>query len=225
MSDEQVTNANVPAKKGRGCFFYGCLTLVVVVLLAALGLVFGVRYFVNRAVEKYTDTGPMTLPKVEMTLPEAAVVQDRVKAFKEALQAGNPTEALVLSEKDLNALIAAAPDFAPLKDKVYLSINGDQIKGQISMPLDNFPIGRTSGRYLNGSAAIRLAMNNGVLTATLESLEVKGEPVPEQFMAGIRQQNLAKDAYNNVAQAELLRKLESVEVKDGHVEVKARAGK
>ena len=218
MSEEQV-------KKGRGCFFYGCLTVVVLVLVAALGLFFGARYFINRTIEKYTDTGPMTLPKVEVSAPEAAVIQDRVKAFEAALQTGSPTEALVLTEKDLNTLISASPDFAALNGKVYVSIAGEQIKGQISIPLDQFPIGRTAGRYLNGSAGIRLAMNNGVLTATLESLEVKGQPVSEQFMAGIRQQNLAKDAYNDVRKADMLRKLESIEVRDGHLEIKARAGK
>ncbi len=37
----------VPARKGRGCFFYGCLTSVVLLLLAGLLIFLGVRFVRN----------------------------------------------------------------------------------------------------------------------------------------------------------------------------------
>jgi hypothetical protein len=218
MNDTQV-------QKGRGCFFYGCTTLAVVLVVIVVGGFFAARSFVNKAIEKYTDTAPMALPKVEISAAEAAAVQDRVKVFKAALDAGTNTEALALSEKELNALIAQSPDFAELKDKVYVGIVSNRITGQISLPLDKFPIGRTTGRYLNGSAAFNVSMDGGVLLVTLESLEVKGAPLPAQFLQGLKQQNLAKDADQDIKRAELLRKLQSIEVRDGRIVVTSRAGR
>jgi hypothetical protein len=212
-------------KKGRGCFFYGCLTLVVGLLVVALGAVLFVRSFVNKAIEKYTDTQPMALPKVEVSAAEAAVIQERVKTFKTALDASTNAEPLALTEKELNGLIAYSPDFADLKDKVYVGIVSNQITGQISIPIDKFPIGRTAGRFLNGAAGFNVSMDNGVLLVTLQSLAVKGEPVSAQFLQGMQQQNLAKDADKDVNRAELLRKLQAIEVKDGRVIITPRAGK
>ena len=42
-------------------------------------------------------------------------------------------------------------------------------------------------------------------------------------MTKIRQKNLAKDAYNNPKNAAMLRKLESMEIKDGKVIIRVRA--
>jgi hypothetical protein len=198
-----------------------------IVLVAAA--YFGFRYAANQVIQKYTDSGPMTLPKVEMTAEEAGSIQQRFKAFKSAIEAGTPTEPLMLAEKELNALITASPDFAKLKDKVYVSLDGTQIKGQISLPLDDLPLPwfarMARGRYLNGGAGFNVSMKNGVLLVTLQSLEVKGEAVPDQFMAGFRQQNLAQEIYKDAKNVETLGKLESIEIKDGKLEVKARAGK
>ena len=59
-----------PAEKKRhGCFFYGCITLLIFVFVVAVAGFFFVRYFVNMAnatIAKYTETEPMTFPKVEM---------------------------------------------------------------------------------------------------------------------------------------------------------------
>lgn len=220
-------NQAVPPRKGRGCFFYGCLTLVVVVILGLAGLYLGVRSVAKQVIQRYSDSSPITLPAVEISAEEAAAAQQQLKAFQSALDAGTPAEPLVLGEKEINALIAASPDFAMLKDRVHIAIDGDQIKGQISYPLDELPLpwfARIArGRYLNGSAGLSVSMTNGALLVTIQSLEVKGEAVPEQFMAGLRQQNLAQNVYKDANSMATLRKLESIVIKDGKLEVKARS--
>ena len=62
-----MTDPNVPPpiRKGRGCFFYGCLTSLVLLLVVFLLALFTVRWIRNE-INAYTDTAPMTLPKVEM---------------------------------------------------------------------------------------------------------------------------------------------------------------
>lgn len=130
---------------------------------------------------------------------------------------------LELTTPEINALIRKHAPY--LRDRVFIAIEGEQIKGQVSLRLADLPIPFvrrwTRGRYLNGSASFRASFEGGVLIVTLESLEVRGSAVPELVMEEIRKENLAKDLYKDPKHAELLarlgRKVERIEVKDGRI--------
>src|SRR5690242_1970992 len=98
MSD----TATPPPKKGRGCFFYGCLTCIVLLVLGCVMAFFAFR-FVKNQVNQYTDSQPTPLPVVEMADPEFKQLESRVKAFGEAMDKATPVEPLVLTERDINA--------------------------------------------------------------------------------------------------------------------------
>jgi len=210
------------AGKGRGCFFYGCLTLVILFVVGAIGLYFGTRYAINRMVAQYTSATSMPVPRVEGTPEEIQGVQDRFRAFADALRSGQPAEALSLSEKDLNLLINNVRDAAQFKDAIHVGIVSNRLKGTLSLPMENLGLGWRSlrGRYFNGVAELKASLQNGVFMVNLDALEVNGKPVPEQIMAGIRSQNLAKDLYKDAQSVELLRKIETIVVDDGRVLVK-----
>jgi len=207
----------------RGCFFYGCIIasilMALVLILIGLGVYFGYRFF-TQLVEQYTATAPRDLPKVEMPADQRTSLKKRVEEFGKAVEEGKAVESLVLTGDDLNALIEEEPE---LKGKVYLKIEGDELKGQVSFPLEKLGFAPLKGRYLNGEADLKASLNNGVLIVTLDSIEVNGKRVPEEAMTNIRQENLAKDAYKNPKHAEILRKLESLEIKDGKIIIKVRA--
>jgi hypothetical protein len=212
-----------PAPKRRGCFFYGCLTAVVLLLLAGL-LVFFVIRFARNKFNSLTDSQPLKMPKVEMTDTEFQILQQRVKAFGGALEQGKALEPLTLSERDLNALIALSGNTKELADKVHVSLNGNQVKGMVSIPLSGLGwLGK--GRYLNGEATFKVSLENGVLIVTAEDIRVKGQPIPESVMSQLRHENLAKDAYKDPKNAEAIRKFESIQVEDSQVTVKARTAK
>ena len=219
-----MTYEQTPApsgKKGRGCLFYGCLTSIVLLLIAGIMVVVAIQY-VKSLINTYTDTSPMVLPKVEMPAAEYEALEKRVGEFKESLDKSNGVPALVLSGQEINALIANQPDAKVLKDKFHISLEGDQIKGQVSIPLGESHLPFTKGRYLNGAAAFKASLQNGILIVTANSIEVKGKPLPEAFMSQLRNENLAKDVYRDPKKAEALRKIESIEVKDGKLIVKPR---
>jgi len=131
---------------------------------------------------------------------------------------------LVLTEKEINALIVKSANAKDLADKVHVSLNGDEITGQVSFPLSQLGwLGR--GRYLNGEATFKVSLDNGVLIVTAKEIKVKGKPLPEKFMSQLRQENLAKDAYKNPKNAEAIRKLDRIEVKDSRVVITPRTGK
>ncbi len=209
-----------PPPKRRGCLFYGCLTSVVLVLLAGLLVFLGVR-FVRNQINSYTEAQPLKMPKVEMTDAEFQALDERVKSFAQALEAGKGLEPLTLNERDLNALLARSANTKELADKVHVSLNGNEVKGMISIPLSGLGwLGK--GRYLNGEATFKVSLENGVLIVTAQEIRVKGLPIPESVMTQLRGENLAKEAYKDPQHAEAIRKFESIQVEDSEVTVKAR---
>jgi hypothetical protein len=213
-----------PQSRQRGCFFYGCVIAcvlsVLLIILLALGGYLAYRAF-DRFLERHTSREPRQLPKVQLSVEQQKDVVNRFKAFRQAVNDGTATEPLVLSGDDLNALVEEVP---ALKGRVFFTIEGEKVKGQVSIPLANFmDTSLTRGRYLNGEAEFSASLSDGVLVVTLDSIEVNGEHFPEQLMADLRKKNLAKDAYENPENAKMIRRFESLQIKDGKIILKPRA--
>lgn len=206
----------LPPPKKHGCFFYGCIASVVLLALLVVGIFLAARYALGSFVTNYTDTAPMTLPKSDLPPDQLKQLLARFDAFEKAAQAHTNTAPLTLTGPEANALLASAPELKPYKDEFFVDFSGDQTKAQISLPLDSVhvPMLNTKGRYLNGKGTFTLAVSNGLLSATVDSLEVKGRQVPAEFLASLRQQNLAQGINSNT-NSPLLRQFESVQVKDG----------
>jgi hypothetical protein len=208
-----------PLPKKRGCFFYGCITAVVLLALAILGIFLLVRFGIgrlNRMVTDYTDTTPVALPKIEMPPDQLKLLTARVDAFEQAVEAHSNTPPLTLTGPEANALLASTPELKAFKDKIYVSFEGEETKAQISFPLDSLPpmpMLNVKGRYLNGTGTFKLAISNGLLSVNVDSLEVKGKPTPATFLASLQQQNLAQ-SFNQSTNAAVLRQYESVQVKN-----------
>lgn len=165
--------------------------------------------------EKYTDTKPLPLPTVTMPQAEYDQLERHVDNFRDDLRAGRQAQTLELSSDQINALIAHDPDFKGLKDKVFVSVEGQQLKAQISLPMQELGLPRLKGRYLNGKGTFSLSLHNGILDVRAEELEVKGKPVPPTYMDAIRRQNLAAGANDNPRASVGLNQLQSIEFRDG----------
>ena len=200
------------------CFLWGCATLALVLVLGSLVAGFTFRYVFQQAREKYTDDEPIDLPVVEMEREELDALIDRVDAFEQGLRDDEPVEALVLTQKDLNALFQHHPELTHFAGRVYVTIEEDDVlTGQVSVPLDFFP--GLGGRYFNGSATFDAAIEDGRFTVFVVSATLKGEPVPETFMDGLRGENLAKDLHSDPDTKELIDKIERLEIKDGTITI------
>lgn len=209
-------------KKGHGCFFWGCITsliiLVIGVLLIGGGLYYGYRYLVNMA-KDYSETAPATLPPATMPVADRKVLHERFDAFTEAVKKDEPVEPIILTADDLNALIDDNPDF---KGTAHVTIEGNQIKAEVSLPLRKLPVAELADRYLNGSATLRVSLQNGVLDVRADSLEIKGKPVPPDVLKALREQNLTKDVGNDPEQRKSMEKIDRLEVKDGKIIITPR---
>jgi hypothetical protein len=223
-------SAPEPPKKARGCFFYGCVTCIALFLLAAVILLLGGWYTVrslNALVTEYTDTVPMALPKVDMPPEELAKLKARVAVFKQALDAHANTPPLILTGREINALMQDSPQVKQLNlnDKFYVDLEGDHLKGQISLPLDQLPkipFVHTAGRYLNGTGEMAAEVTNAALSLTIVSLEVKGQPLPAKFMGPLQQQNLADKLNQDPTNVAEMSHFESIEIKDSTLIIKAK---
>jgi hypothetical protein len=221
FSPEQYSAAE-PPREGHGCFFYGCIIAIVLAVLALIALGVG-GYLTYRAylkfVDQYTSATPMTLPKVEMPEEERKALQERFDVFKKAIDEGQDAEPLVLTGDELNVLLANA---SGVKDRVYFIVEGDKLKGEVSLPLDALGLPGVQGRYFNGKATFLASLKGGQLVVNVDSAELNGQPLSEQIMTGLRTTNLAQDAARQPENAAFLNKLESIEIKDGKITVKAR---
>jgi hypothetical protein len=196
-----------PRKFPWGCLIGGCLTVVVLMVgsIAAVGL--GTYWFYKQQIAQYTSDTARELPVLEKTEEEIKAIQARVETFQAQVEKGEAPDQLVLTADDINALLSKEEQ---LRGRVFVSIEDGQIQAEMSFPTDAIP--GAKGRFFNGSVAVEASLEEGVLIVTLQSAEVNGQPVPESIMAGIRQENLAKDMYKDAELAEKLRKFESLEI-------------
>lgn len=207
-----------PPKPRRGCFFYGCISGAVLLVLVLGALWIGLRY-VKNMVNSFTDSKPTELPTLQMAKAEIEQVKQRFEAFEQAVREQHATKPLVLTTDDINALIASSSGPQELKGKLYVSLEGDQAKGEVSVPLQDVGLRMFKGRYLNGSATFNLGFRDGVLIVTPQTLVVKGKPVPEVYMQEIRKQNFAASLTNQPAAAAVLQGLRDIHVKEGKVTI------
>src|SRR5207244_677439 len=139
----------------------------------------------------------------------------QLEACRESVRAGRSTAPLALTSDEINALIATDPDLQPLKGKLYVTLENDHIKGQLSVSMDEAGLPMFRGRYLNGSGTLSLSLRTGILRLTAQEIAIKGKPLPDLYMQDIRKQNLARNINNNPRASVALDRLDSIEVKDG----------
>jgi hypothetical protein len=206
-------------RKSRGCFFYGCITVLiigVIGLLLCVAAFVTLGYFANRMINEYTDTAPAPIPQVNLPDDQRKEVIDRWQAFRKAVDEGREAE-IVLTADEINALIEREPEF---KGKVYVTIKDDQITAQISWPLT---IPFKGQRYLNGSGTITAEMKDDKLDVRLKDLEVRGKHIPDDAKKQLAGQNLAEEYVKDPDNRAMIRKFRSIQIKDGKVYIKARS--
>lgn len=223
------TNTPPPVKKGRGCFFYGCMISLAAGVLAVALIVIGVLVAVHRVnalIVEYTDTTPMTLPAVDMPADELTKLKARLGEFSHALDAQTNTPPLVINTQELNALIAdhAAGGLVNMSNTFHVDLTGELMKGQISLPLGqlvHIPLIHTEGRYLNGTGDFAVTVTNAQLQFSVNTLEAKGKPLPLEFKTWLEQ--FVSDVVNkNPTNSAALTRYDSIGVKDGTLIIKAK---
>lgn len=221
-----------PEPRRRGCLFYGCVVVVVLSVLLMLALALGAFLAYRTAMryrDVYTATAPVELPKLGLSEADRDRAVARMTAFRDAVEAGEDVEPLVLTSDDLNALIQESPR---LKDRIYLTLEGDKIKAKVSFPLAEIKdLSFTRGRYLNGEADLKAVVKDGVLSLEFDSMVADGKELPEVVCDILSQSDIILDDEDDSNDTEeerrvrsFIRRIASLEVEDGRMIVTPESG-
>ena len=213
---QQLPQYQQQRKGSGGCGGCGVMSAVgcVVVVLLALAIVFMGWWAVKSVVVKYTDTKSLNLPVSDASDDEAKALFSRMRTFGDAVKADQPVEPLELTARDINTYIQKSPNATGVLFQVYFNIEGSQIMGQVSIPLELFtPM--LKGRWLNGAGTFKMQMTQQRFFLFLESMKVKDEQVSERVMKDLRQKNLMEGANQNPDLQQVLAKIEAIDVRDG----------
>ena len=214
-------------KKGRGCLFYGCITIIVVIVSLFVGTYLGTRYALNAVVTKYTSNAPAEVPDLNLSEEERT---RRVGLLQTNLQETLRTGGMVsLDEIDLNLLLEESPDLKNFADQMHIGIETNLIKAQVSIPLDQFAEWKKvakrfrskqlSGRYLNATLSLKPGFQNKKLELELVDVTVNGESLPETFTGKIDLDALTQEANQDPEVRRVLDRIRAVEVSDGQVKI------
>jgi hypothetical protein len=192
------------AKKGRGCFFYGCLTTAVVVILGIVGIYIGARVFWKHNVNKYTATNGVAIAPISIPREQGKAVLNKVEDFLADLKAGKATGPLELTSDELDYFLRNSEGWAHMRDHFHIAVNNGRVTADLSFPLEAMHPSM-KGRFLNATAELKPKIENGALVIEMQSVQAKGQTVPAKILAGFQQGMRWKPDGNE---------LESIEVKD-----------
>jgi hypothetical protein len=145
----------------------------------------------------------------------------RVEEYGKSLRARTASEPLRLSGDEINALIQTGEAAPGLGKKVYVRPEGDKLNVDFSFPLDG-AIPMTEGRYLNGTAVVKLAIENGDPVVRVESVEANGKPIPDWVMKRLEEQLPLDRIKSEPDIRAMLQNIQSVDVRDEQLVITPR---
>jgi len=204
-------------QKNRGCFYYGCLTLsiltVVALVFSGIGIYFAYQNVTSK-VDSIAENAPSDLRTESHSPEEQERLRSKIAAFAEATAAQRPIEPLTLDAKDINSLIQSEEKLLPLKDHLKIEIDGDEIKASISLPLAVF---KRPEQYFNGTATVKFVDGEKGTQIFVSSLHSKGGQIPEVVMSLIRNTDLLSEMRKSAESREIIDQLDRIQVKNGYL--------
>jgi hypothetical protein len=176
-----------PRQKGLGCFARGCLILLVFAIVLAIACFAGMYWGFQRhsaivhgiywlAKTHSIAEAPLPVPEFTASDEQIQAVRERWEDFDQKTRAGQPAE-IELNADDINSLIATNPE---VRGKVFVSIEGNQLRLQASAPLGEF-LGRP-GYYFNGDITVEFKGAESLDNPQLNRLMVNGQQVPSDLL-------------------------------------------
>ncbi len=151
ISPPPPPSAAPPKKKGLGCWGIGCIVLALVALLfvVIIGSIIGVVY---SKVMSITSPTPISVETFDGGDDLYQAAQQKLSDFNQSEKDNKPAT-LELTQDEINTLIARNPDLAREKIHLFVTLQDDTAKMQVSVPTDLVPGGLLKGRFLNCDVA------------------------------------------------------------------------
>jgi hypothetical protein len=218
------TWVEAPPRRGLGCFGRGCLIFLVFVIVLAIACFTGMYWGLHRhsalfygsywlAKTRSLAQAPSPVPEFNGSEQQIQHVQERWQDFEQKTRASQPA-VIELSADDINMLIATTE---ALRAKLFVSIDGDQLRLQTSLPIGEF-LGR-SGYYFNGEVIIGLEGAQSPDSPRFTKLTVNGEQVPTDFLDWKYRSRHLRDYVTDQRNAY---DIGAIEIRDGKVILRSR---
>jgi hypothetical protein len=120
--------------------------------------------------------GPVPVPEFTGSETQIQSVRERWQDFEQKTRAGQAAE-IELAADDINAFIAANRN---ARGKVFVSIEGNQLRIQASTPLGE--ILNRPGYYFNGDITVEFKGAESLENPQLNRIVVNGEQVPSDLL-------------------------------------------
>src|SRR6478672_7437978 len=215
-----------PRRQGLGCFARGCLILLVFGIVLAIacfaGIYWGFQqhsaivhgiYWLGKT--HSIAEAPAPVPEFNASENQIQSVQERWQDFEQKTRAGQPAE-IELTADDINALIATSED---ARGKVFASIDGNQLRLQLSVPIGPF-LGRP-GYYFNGDVIIEPEGVQSPDGPRFGRITINGEQVPTDFLKWKYRYRQLREYLVDQGNAY---DIGTMEIRDGKVILRSRTG-
>lgn len=176
-----------PHRKNLGCSGRGCLIFLIFAIVLAIACFAGMYWGLHRhsalfygsywmAKTRSLAEAPTPVPEFNGSEQQIQVAEGRWQDFQQKTRAGQSAE-IELSADDINALIAANED---LRKKVFVSIDQDRLRLQMSVPIGEF-FGRP-GYFFNGDVIIEPEGAQSLDGPRFSRVTINGEQAPTDFL-------------------------------------------
>jgi len=197
-------------KNEKGCFFYGCLSLILIFALAL-----GCIGYAGYALHGITADEPDRLPLFQATDKDFRKLEERIRKYQNAEPGKGELE---LDGEDLNTFVSRSKLVSEVRGKIYLTVERDEIRARLSIPLDAFP--GFGGRYANGTATLKIFLDEGYLVILIKDFQVNGEPVPDFFLQKLRTPNWGESVMDDPSLSKIFTDIDSITVENGKIIIK-----
>ena len=201
--------------KGCGCFVWGIIILMVVIGGSCTGLLYWLKGNLDRAVEQFADNSPSDIPELKVDPATEQAVVTKIQQFNDQLSSGAATDVLVLTSSDVSILTNYYLKTLPSING-RIEVVGNNVVAKISISLENFFY---PGKWLNGTASLRIVATEGVLIVRLTSLKTAKGELPPELMKQLETLNFAQDAGKDPKTAAFLQKVKEINVADGKITI------
>jgi len=125
---------------------------------------------------------------------------------------------IVLSEKEINAMLAKNTDLA---DKLAIDLSDDLMSAKLLLPLDKeLPI--VGGKTLKVTAGVELAYKNDKPVVIIKGVSIWGVPVPTAYLGDLKNLDLVQEFGGTGFWRNFANGLNGLQVEDGSLRIKVK---
>lgn len=213
-------------KRGCGCFSYGCVIALTIIIVVGGGVAYYLYHQVRSAVWEYTSESAPGIVPVPVAPEIAQSAEQKISLIKGALDGGTSVQVEFSSDE-----VSAAIQQTPWRDKIALTLDGDSLRGQFSFPISavgEWPaarilLGDAVSRVVAGSFAGKLRVEDGKASISFSELTLNGHTLEDMAQGHASQWITGAvnapdiDDQGQPHEDERLRQIRRCEVKDGRL--------